>query len=62
MSKLEVSVIELTGRLEQQSTAVLALASLASLAATNAYALEEDTCGNLQNMPCEQASCTLWSW
>lgn len=62
MNKLEVSVVELDERLEQQSTAVLALASLASLVASNAYALNEDTCGNLQNMPCETTSCGLFSW
>ncbi|UVW29021.1 hypothetical protein [Massilia sp. H6] len=62
MKKFSVSVVELSGRLEQQSTAALAFAAIASLSASNAYALEEDTCGNRQDMPCEKSSCAIFTW
>jgi hypothetical protein len=62
MNKFSVSAVELNSRLEQQSTAVLAFAAVASLAATNAHAVQDDKCGNLQNEPCEEASCSIFRW
>jgi hypothetical protein len=61
--RLNVSVTELEGRLEQQSMSAAAFATVAVLAtvSTNAFAIA-DRCGPAnQELPCPQPSCG-WSF
>jgi hypothetical protein len=55
----KVSAVKLDSRFEQQSALAGAVAVVAALSASSAYA-KEATCGNLQNEPCP-VCCTI-SW
>lgn len=59
--KFSVAVVELDARLEQQSALTVALAAVGTLAATSAQAVD-NSCGNMQDMPCSSPSCSIFSW